>query len=177
MKISVFWKADDTAGFATLLNWSVTYLAIHQRDLAGEFEVSPSSISRWANGAFTSMFLNMSPSSSMRKWDTTRHHDWDTSQRYVSRIRVAKLRWPLPPELDSDVALTRVAEYAPAPSQLALVTSAVAGRSAAGPAPRREFSRPLEKYATRRGSRRGCRASGSRARCASRALRSALQSA
>lgn len=44
-------KPDDTAGFAILLHWAVTNLAIHQRDLAGEFEVSPASISRWASGA------------------------------------------------------------------------------------------------------------------------------
>lgn len=31
-----------------------------------------------------------------------------TAQGYVSRIRVAGLKWPLPPELDSDEALTRV---------------------------------------------------------------------
>lgn len=31
-----------------------------------------------------------------------------TAQGYVSRIRVAGLTWPLPPELDSDVALTRL---------------------------------------------------------------------
>ena len=31
-----------------------------------------------------------------------------TAQVYVSRIRVAGLTWPLPPELDSDAALTRV---------------------------------------------------------------------
>ena len=36
-----------------------------------------------------------------------------TAQEYVSRIRAAALTWPLPPELDSDEALSRVLFAAP----------------------------------------------------------------
>ncbi|WP_163988453.1 hypothetical protein [Pyxidicoccus caerfyrddinensis] len=31
-----------------------------------------------------------------------------TVSGYLGRVRVAKLTWPLPPELDDDVALTRL---------------------------------------------------------------------
>lgn len=46
----VSWKADDIVGFTRIVRTTLDILGLYQRELAAEFEVSESTVSRWASG-------------------------------------------------------------------------------------------------------------------------------